>query len=343
MSCVISEEVDARTEALTREEWDRRHHDPEIYTASQVSAILNENAYESAFTLYHKLRARMENRSDFEVEDTYPMRRGHALEHAMHWYLEQKGYEVHDPGDYTMIAHPEHPWFQCTIDRVIWERERVVVPGIAEMKSHGNWSKATREFLEDDPPLSVQLQIQTQMMITGVSWGIICADIGHGNPLTFEVTAHPQMQQVILYEVLKFREKTLRGIPPEVDGSASTFETLKKLHPEDNGQTVVVDTATTEQIAAYEHFGKEIKQLEKDRAEAKAKIVAAMKDNTFIVGRYGDSVYKYSNKTQTRRDSIKVDPEHEETLKQAGVPFKPAKETKFRVLRAAKIEPGDLS
>ena len=119
------------------------------------------------------------------------------------------------------------------------------------------------------------------------------------------------------------------------DATWQDGDVIKALHPLDNGQTFQADTPHFKQIVTdFEEAKERDKSAGKQLAEAKAKLCAAIGDNTWI----NTGTQKYSYKHQKRRTKASVEEKDEVALEASGVPFNISKKSEFRVLRKEKIK-----
>jgi putative phage-type endonuclease len=206
-------------------------------TASDVATLFGINPYKSAYTLWAEKRGLVE--SD---PATIPTRVGHALEPLIaRLYMEETGLAVIDPGDYTMYTTDLCP-LACTPDRLIMDGEQIA--RVVELKSMGERAAANI----DGARLDHQVQLQAQLLCTGATQGDLAVLVGNRQFSVYPFERHEKICAQIVERVNNFWYHVISGEPPEVDGSVSTADTLKKMHPDDNGEAVEVNPDTVENI-----------------------------------------------------------------------------------------------
>lgn len=126
-----------------------------------------------------------------------------------------------------LLRSTEYPWLGATLDYWTWLPGEAK-PGPLELKVTGN-----KDLWPDDaePALKFRAQLQTQMLVTGSSWGSLSAIIGspyvHHRWIDFE--RDEGLCELILSETKAFADSVRSGVNPPVDGDESTSEALRHL------------------------------------------------------------------------------------------------------------------
>lgn len=298
----------------------------ETIGASDVAAICGCNPYKSAYTLWAEKLGKIE-----PTEAGIPARVGLALENLVtELYEERTQRKTHDPGQYTVFPHPEYPWWGCTPDRLVLIDDIAISSRAVELKTIGE--NAARNMRDGDPPLAYQVQLQAQLAILGCEHGDLACLIGNRDFEVFEYERHERLIRGITEKVLAFRECLLSGNPPAIDDSISTARTLAALHPDDNGETVLLSESAKCALERLDEIKREMKRLEADERLAKNMIIAEIGDATF--GNADGVTVSY--KTQERAGYIKASGESKAAMDAAGIEYTETQPTKFRVLRMPK-------
>ncbi|MEA3224649.1 MAG: YqaJ viral recombinase family protein [Planctomycetota bacterium] len=317
---------------------------PKTLGASDAAAALGLSKYKSPYALWADKTGRGE-----PVEVTLPMQLGHACEPVIaRQYTKETGRELIDFGDYAMFIHPQYPFLTCTPDRVT---ERTDLPGspdgAVEMKRI--CGAVAEEMRDGDAKIEHQIQLAMQMEIMGLNYGEIAAlVVGHFGT-TFERFPYerdPRSMARIIPALEKFWHYVETDTPPPVDDTQSTLDTLKALHPDDNGETVHVaeDKAGAAQIVIldFTNIKAEIKELESEKRECESTLRNLIGANTFleVPAAAGFPAAKVSLKSQTRKGSIRIDAtdDHEILLRTEEIKFKKTGAKTFRVLRQMKVK-----
>lgn len=218
----------------------------------------------------------------------------------------ETGIQVQDLGEFTIQRHQELPWLGCTLDGM---GEDPAGLAVVEAKNIGHYG--LEEWNAPEPPLRVQVQIQHQLAVTGLSVGYAVATVG-GNKLRFRRIERNERFIGILIERLKaFWQCVETNTPPEVDGSAATARVLQLLHPDDSGETVSLPPEAAQWDADLKGAKAKVKELEELIRDRENRIKAELGSHTFGLLPDGG---KFSFKT-TERDGYEVKPTKYRTLR----------------------------
>jgi putative phage-type endonuclease len=271
--------------------------------ASDVATILHLNPWKSPYTLYYEKRGELP-----AVESTIPMQLGHYLEPFIdRLYQEETHRTTVDLGDYTVVSHPDFPWLRCTPDRVVLDEspQRLV-----ELKSIGEHAAKS---LGEDGDIKHQVQVQIQMACLGMEQGDIAALVAGRDFRIFPVARHDRFLAVAIAKCQEFWERLQAGDPPMPDDSESTAATIAALHPDDNGETVVLSPESVEAAQRLDDYKAARSELDKKIRGEQNLIKAAIGDATYGQG----PGWRLSLKTQERKEHM-------------------VKASKYRVLRKEK-------
>lgn len=327
-------------------------------TASEAAVICGESTFESKFSLYQRKRGLIDD--DKEGEWLYW---GHAMEPLIaKRFTEVTRREVKDPGEYTLVVNPDYPWMAATLDRIT--PELVMKYGFwspLELKNRNAWG--ADDWKDGGIPLDILIQVQHQMVCCGVEQGVVAALIG-GNEFVYrDVEAHPKFRKLLIANTESFWTGHVKtGCAPSVDSHPSTKAALHLLHPDNNGETIELDSSFTEVDAELLSVKEDIKFLETMQAELENKVKDALGDNSY--GELGPQVkrdkegeplldddgnlihehMRYSWKTQTRKGTLSFPgisrPDATQIMDCAdsrSIDFKQSDETKSRVLRRGTV------
>ncbi len=248
-------------------------------TASEIGALFSCHPYKTALGLYNDKA----NIIFSDIPDNAAMRRGRLLESAAaeatreqrpEWTIE-KANEYYQNADKGIGATPDF-YITCPKRGRGVLQTKVVLPSIFE-----------EQWTLENPPLWIMLQVQTEMLLAGVTWGAITAfvvDTWRWPCHVYELDAHVPTQTVLTQRVQKFWADLKIGRAPIPD-YARDLELFKTLHPKDNGEMLDLtrDNRLPELIAQRESLKEKIKAqkpdlvaLEAIETEIKAKIGDAL-------------------------------------------------------------------
>ena len=332
-------------------------------TASEAAVICGESSFESKFSLYQRKRGLVDDTVMSEDQEEW-LYWGHSVEpNIAKRFHEKTGREVKDPGEYTLVVNPEYPWMAATLDRITPKtkpRDGYWIP--LELKNRKAWD--ADDWKDGGIPLSVQIQVQHQMLCCGVDHGAVAALIGGNKFVNRDIVVHPKFRKVLIDGTKDFWDNYIQvGCAPSVDSHPSTKAALHLLHPDDNGETIELDSSFTEVDAELLSVKEDIKFLETMQAELENKVKDALGDNSYgevdkvperdkkgkpVLDEDGAPVLckmRYSWKTQTRKggavSATDMTSAEKATLKtwlgDMDIAFKESESTKSRVLRRGKV------
>jgi len=191
---------------------------------SEVGTICGLNPWESAYTLFHKKTGNI----DDSVEQNWAIRFGNAFERPI---LDLYAEEHPEAQLYTTgtFANKEHPWKHANPD--------------ALAKVNGEWKiievKTARAGFSE-LPAHYEAQVIWYMHVTGIRKAALVAVAGM-TWQEFEITYDPFVAETYDRAVTQFWNYLQEGQVPDWDGSKSTYETVRKLHPDIEDDDVEID------------------------------------------------------------------------------------------------------
>lgn len=206
---------------------------------SDVASLLGlqKDTRTSAFTLYHIKRGEEQEpdlSGDDRVED------GILFEDAIAQSAARREKWTLKPGVFATDDHC--PGSAATLDRCVDPGPEDVAngfvgPGALEAKMVA-WDVYMEDWLGDEPPFHIQLQLQQQLACTGWQWGAIVALVG-GRYWCKRYMRDDEVISVIREKVTEFWEMVRSDTPPAVDHRKSTLTTLKHLYPRPDESKVI--------------------------------------------------------------------------------------------------------
>jgi putative phage-type endonuclease len=167
-----------------------------------------------------------------------------------------------------------------TLDAEQYRKDRED-PGIYEGKTTTAW-KAGDWKADEPPPDYVQIQVQTQLLVTGARWADVFCLVGGQSPVVLEVEPLEELQEAIVQAVLDFwRDHVQAGVPPEP--TSRDAEALAKLYPKEDGSQILLPVEAVVWSDLYADLGDQMRELKAEREELKNKIRAALGKASFGV------------------------------------------------------------
>jgi len=212
---------------------------------SEVGTIVGLNPWESAYTLFHKKMGNIED----SVTQNWAIRFGNAFEGPiLDLYAEEHPEaELFTTGTYE---NNQHTWKHANPD--------------ALARVNGEWKiievKTARAGFSE-LPAHYEAQVMWYMHVMGIKKAAVVAVAGM-TWQEFEVEYDPFIAETYDEIVTRFWNGLQESKAPNWDGSKSTYETVRQLHPD------IEDVDT--QIEAQEWI--ELKQALQEQAKAEAKV-----------------------------------------------------------------------
>lgn len=193
---------------------------------------------------------------------------------------------------HTIVRDPERHWLFCTPDAT---QEGEAGEGTVQIKTTSAYKSSD---WVDGPPLKFQIQAQTELAVTGYTWGTLVVLIGGQRLRYWDFERNDAFIDAMIPKLAEFWELVQTRTPPPVDGTIATAKVLQRLHPNDSGETVALPKYATKWTREIEEAKAQIKELEERKRLAESKIKKSLKDATYGVLPDGS---RWSWKTVTRR------------------------------------------
>jgi len=284
--------------------------------ASDAAAILGENKYKSAYTLWAETTGKIQPE---DLSQNEAVQFGTKLEGLVIQELaERTGRLVNRWPQTRVMVSTRWQVMRCTPDAQQWRMTPAFdtpIPsgdfGLIDAKTCGLRSSAD---WQDEPPLPYQIQLQHQLAVSGAKWGTLCCLIGGQSFAWFDIERNDAFIAALIAREQEFWDCVQRDVPPAIDGSESTSEALKKLYPKDSGESIFLTGEFCEYDDELSGVKATIKQLNDRETWLKNQFAAAIGEASEAVLPNG---VRYTHRSQTRK-AYEV------------------KEATFRVLRKAK-------
>jgi putative phage-type endonuclease len=206
------------------EEW----HEARSYSlgGSDIGTCMGLNQWESPFALWAKKTGKIDN----PPLTNWAVRFGQAFEEPILklWAEEHPEYEVFTTGTYQ---HCDYEWLHANPDALAKHRET------------GEWLivevKTARTSMESLPP-SYEAQVRHYMMIMKIQRAVVVAVAGM-TWQEFWVDRDEFIEDVQLEQAKRFIAHVVNDTKPDFDGAESTYEVVRKLHPDIEDAEVEID------------------------------------------------------------------------------------------------------
>jgi putative phage-type endonuclease len=242
---------------------------------SEIGTILGLNPWESPFYLHATKTGKIAPKQ----LDSFPVKLGQILEPVI---LEQIIPELHPDWELQTVGtyqHPKLPFLHANPDAIaLIDGEWVVVE-----------IKTSRNYWSELPP-HYEYQIKHYMNVLGIKRGVVFGLVAM-DPVEHWVTLDDFESQVIEQRATEFWNAVVNDIAPDWDGSESTYEAVREMHPDIDGTEVEIDGIHSLVVA----------QLSFDQAEAelrkqKSEVMAMMGKAQHAVTEYEGKTYKVASR-----------------------------------------------
>lgn len=252
-------------------------------TSTEVAALFGASPYLTEFELYHRKIGALSS----EVEENERMRWGKRLEAAIaEGVAEDLGLIVEPFKTYMRI--PELRMGSSFDYKIVglredWEGDetfrdlfREHGPGVMEIKNIDGLS-FKRNWLDGDEieaPLHIEIQVQHQLEVSGLKWGIIAPLVGGNTPKPIARIKDEDVAAAIRTKVAEFWQRVDQGIEPDPD-FLKDASAIGQLYGNDDGTEV--DMSDNAYLAAlcdeYQQAGKEERAAADRKRALKAEIL----------------------------------------------------------------------
>lgn len=191
-------------------------------------------------------------------------------------YAQKTGETVHPWPQTAICAARDFAGF-CTPDAILIDDAG---PKLGEVKA---WDENAAWLWAEGIPDSVLCQVQQQMRITGIHRAVVILLLGNKihKLRTYDVEYDPDFGLDIEDRCNRFAEYVTTQTPPPIDESEATYEALKRLHPDDNGETVELPDEVDGLTREWHALKAQADGIEARLAWIKNHVCALIGDNTF--------------------------------------------------------------
>ena len=237
----------------TRTDWLRERK--QMLTASDIAAILGEHPHKTNIDVYID-----KTTDDISQDDEDHLKFGRDVEGAIaNLYETRTGNEVIDLGSTVISKHQDIDWLGATLDR------KTVIDGVEvplELKHVGGFVKM--QEWQDEPPTHYQIQCQIQCACERDEFASL-AGMFPGYQLGQSRIEYSQDFFDAIFPMLDefWNHNVKRKIPPELIPHKLGLDSVKKLYPKENGETIALDDECMDIVKDLEDFKSELRSLKK--------------------------------------------------------------------------------
>lgn len=242
-------------------------HSPEWHEArkqkiggSMVGTIAGLNKWESPYTAWAKFTGKI---SDI-IPDNPAMEWGRRLEGVVIDKFRDNHPEMFVISDAGTWVNKERPYQLANPDALIEVDNKVAVLEVKTARYPDEW--------ENGVPLYYLTQVQWYMSCLGLDLAYVAVLISGSDYREYEVPADKFQQDADIELVERFLAAAENDTAPDWDGSDSTYNTVRLLHPEITDDEVELGSLGSELLIAMDNQH----QIEQHAKKLKSKVLATM-------------------------------------------------------------------
>jgi putative phage-type endonuclease len=235
---------------------------------SEIGTILGLNPWESPFYLHATKTGKIPPKQ----LDSFPVKLGQILEPVI---FDQIIPMLHPDWELQTVGTYQHatlPFLHANPDAIaLIDGEWVVVE-----------IKTSRNHFSELPP-HYEYQIKHYMNVLGIKRGVVFGLVAM-DPVEHWVTLDDFEAQVIEQRATEFWNAVVNDIAPDWDGSESTYEAVREMHPDIDGTEVEIDGIHS-LVVAQLSFDQAEAELRKQKSEVMAMMGKAQHAYTEFEGK----------------------------------------------------------
>lgn len=240
--------------------------------ASDIASVLNvEGAYLTPLQVWADKRGILIQEDD----DREWLEWGNKLQPMIAQALaEETGYRVEETNE--SLVHPDYPFIRANCDSYIWDEQKGW--GVGELKNVGAYN--VKDW-EDESPVKFQIQLQSQLFVTGLQWGVVAALIGGNKFVYHEMERNDQFIDAMLPKLKEFWRMVEENEQPL--GTDKDVKLLATIHQGKEDVAVPLPAAAHEIDERIKTADAIIKQAKKDKKAAEAEMWQLLNEATLGV------------------------------------------------------------
>jgi len=250
---------------------------------SEIAAVVGLSPWVSRFALWHRKRGTLGPQDVNQGMDW-----GHRLESAVcqAWADQHPDLDVEEAGTYR---HSERAWQLANVDRLLFDGDPGTPVGLLEVKTAHQYDAHEWGRGPEDIPPYYRCQVLWYMDVLGVSEAHLAVLIGGSDYREYVIPYAADEAEWLREEGAKFWAELQSGIAPDIDGHDATYQAVRELHPEINGEDTELPAALYEQFigtkAAAEAATTEHRQIKSEVLDVMGEARRALVDKTPVLRR----------------------------------------------------------
>lgn len=251
----------------------------QVVTSTEVAALFDQSPYMTAFELWHRKAGKL----DSSFQETERTRWGTRLQDAIALGVaEDNGWTVRRMDEFAMDRDLR---MGSSFDFCLTDGKSDAPAAILEVKNVDHWIAregwiVERDGTEDyiEAPVHIEMQMQHQMLVSGVDRCHLAALVGGNRILLSEREPDPVVQGAIKDAVAEFWASVDSGVAPEPNFDRDA-EVVHRLYGyAESGKIAEASEKVAALAVEQAELGRSIKELESRRDALKAEILTEIGD-----------------------------------------------------------------
>lgn len=278
------------TEIENRESWLESRS--QSIGGSDAAAIVGMSPWKSAYTLWLEKTGQSQPK---DISDSEYVHFGTILEQVVaDEFCRREGKKVRKCGLYRSN---KHPFMTASFDRLLVGEDAGLECKTSHEFKRGKWD-------EGEIPPAYYVQCQHYMMVSGLPrWYIACL-IGGNHFVSWVVERNDDDIAALEQAEVEFWDKVQRQIMPEVDGSESSTDSLKKMYKGGQVEPVILPKESMDLLKRLDELKALKADIDSQTTDIQNKLCAMLGNNEIGVIGEGDNERKITWKTVSGRTTI---------------------------------------
>jgi putative phage-type endonuclease len=250
-------------------------------TSTEISALFGCSPYMTEYELWHKKKGLLAD----SFEENERMKWGTRLQDPIaQGVAADNNWLIREKKEY--IRNPEHKIgssFDYVVVSEYGDEEAILeIKNVDSLAFKNGWIE--HEDGEMEPPLHIELQVQHQMIVSGINKCFIAALVGGNRAVILEREKDPALEKQILKKADVFWAMIEKNISPkpdfnkDADSIKEIYSTAKK------GKLVEAPQISRDLASRYSCLTEQIAMLLKEKESIKSQMIMLMGDAEKMIG-----------------------------------------------------------
>lgn len=275
----------AETANMSHEQWLEMRY--EAIGGSEAATIAGENKWESPYSMYLRKRKIIPQREVGEAAEwgniLEPVVRKHFAQKINEERAEQGLPPLRIQQRRAILAHKDHDFMRTNLDGLVFGHE--LGTGVLEIKTSS--MMLAKEWEGEDIPIPYLLQVQHNLMVTGLTFAYVAVLIGGNDYRHYFIQRDEEIIQYLMQIEFNWWYNHFKAqVPPPTDGTQATKEALQAQYPNSNnyreGEVVHLPNIASGHAIKIEEAKAAIKTLEEYKTIYENELKAMIGDQEVV-------------------------------------------------------------